>query len=68
MPEMTGYELAQEIRRRPEWNDICLVAVTGYGQESDKKLATDAGFNDHVVKPIRKEDLERLLVSLAYLK
>ena len=37
MPEMTGYELAQEIRRRPEWNDIRLVAVTGYGQESDKK-------------------------------
>ena len=61
MPEMTGYELAQEIRRRPEWNDICLVAVTGYGQESDKKLAKEAGFNSHVVKPNRKEDLERLL-------
>ena len=39
MPEMTGHELAREIRRRPEWNDICLVAVTGYGQESDKKEA-----------------------------
>ena len=64
MPEMTGYELAQEIRRRPEWNDICLVAVTGYGQESDKKEATEAGFNSHVVKPIRKEDLERLLASI----
>ena len=68
MPEMTGHELAQEIRRRPEWNDICLVAVTGYGQESDKKEATDAGFNTYVVKPICKEDLERLLVSLAYLR
>ena len=55
MPEMTGYELAREIRRRPEWNDICLVAVTGYGQESDKKLAKEAGFNSHVVKPISKE-------------
>ena len=68
MPEMTGYELAREIRRRPEWNDICLVAVTGYGQESDKKLAKEAGFNSHVVKPISREDLERLLVSLAYLR
>ena len=68
MPEMTGYELAQEIRRRPEWNDICLVAVTGYGQESDRKQAKEAGFDSHVVKPIRKEDLERILVSLAYLK
>ncbi len=45
MPEMNGYELAQEIRRRPEWNDIWLVAVTGYGQESDKKPAKEAGFN-----------------------
>jgi two-component system CheB/CheR fusion protein len=45
-----------------------LVAVTGYGQESDKKAALDAGFNSHVVKPIRKEDLERLLLSLAYLR
>lgn len=64
MPEMTGHELAREIRRRPEWNGIYLVAVTGYGQDSDKKLAKEAGFNDHVVKPIRKEDLERLLLSL----
>jgi two-component system, chemotaxis family, CheB/CheR fusion protein len=64
MPEMTGHELAQEIRRRPEWNNIYLVAVTGYSQESDKKAAKEAGFNDHVVKPISKSDLERLLVSL----
>ena len=64
MPEMTGYELAQAIRRRPEWKDICLVAATGYGQESDKKEAKEAGFNSHVVKPISRGDLERLLGSL----
>ena len=68
MPEMTGYELAQEIRRRPEWNDICLVAQSGYGQESDKKRSTDAGFNSHMVKPVGKVDLERLLASLVYLR
>ena len=61
MPEMTGYELAQEIRRRPEWSDIWLVAVTGYGQESDKKAAKEAGFNDHLVKPISTTNLECLL-------
>lgn len=61
MPEMTGYELAQAIRRRPEWNDIWLVAVTGYGQESDKKAANEAGFNDHLVKPISITNLECLL-------
>ena len=61
MPGMNGYELAQEIRRRPEWNDIWLVAVTGYGQQSDKKAAKEAGFNDHLVKPISTVKLECLL-------
>ena len=61
MPGMTGHELAQAIRRRPEWNDIWLVAVTGYGQESDKKAAKEAGFNDHLVKPISTTNLECLL-------
>jgi PAS domain S-box-containing protein len=61
MPGMNGYELAQEIRRRPEWNGIWLVALTGYGRESDKKLAKEAGFNGHLVKPINTEDLECLL-------
>ena len=61
MPEMTGYELALEIRRRPEWHDIRLVAVTGYGQESDKKAAKEAGFNDHLVKPVGTTHLECLL-------
>ncbi|MHB0960039.1 MAG: PAS domain-containing hybrid sensor histidine kinase/response regulator [Pirellulaceae bacterium] len=61
MPEMDGYKLAQAIRRRPEWNVIRLVALTGYVQESDKKAAKEAGFNQHLVKPIRKKDLECLL-------
>jgi signal transduction histidine kinase len=61
MPGMNGYELAQEIRRRSDWNDIRLVAVTGYGQESDKKEANEAGFDEHLVKPISTHNLECLL-------
>ncbi len=61
MPDMTGYELARKIRQRPEWSDISLVAVTGYGQLDDKRLASEAGFNSHVIKPIRKEDIEQIL-------
>jgi PAS domain S-box-containing protein len=61
MPGIDGYDLARAIRRRPEWKDIRLVAVTGYGQERDKATAKAAGFNDHVVKPVSKEDLKRLL-------
>jgi PAS domain S-box-containing protein len=61
MPGMSGYDLAHEIRRRPQWNDIRLVALTGFGQESDKRLSQEAGFNAHLVKPIGIEDLECLL-------
>jgi CheY-like chemotaxis protein/two-component sensor histidine kinase len=61
MPGMSGYDLAHEIRRRPQWDDIRLVALTGLGQDSDRKLSQEAGFNAHLVKPIGIEDLECLL-------
>ena len=61
MPGMDGYDLAREIRRRPQWNDIRLVALSGYGRESDKKQSEEAGFDGHLVKPITIEDLECLL-------
>jgi PAS domain S-box-containing protein len=64
MPEMDGYEFAHLIRERPDWKDIWLVAVTGYGQESDKRRSQEAGFNRHLVKPISKGDLAALLQSL----
>ena len=57
-----------KIHPKPFRNKNYLVAVTGYGQESDKKAAKEAGFDSHVVKPIGKEDLECLLVSLAFLR
>jgi PAS domain S-box-containing protein len=68
MPEMDGYALAREIRRRSEWNDIFLIAVSGYGQESDRIESIQAGFDMHIVKPICKEDLERLLGPPAYVR
>jgi PAS domain S-box-containing protein len=68
MPEMNGYEFARAIRLRPDWNEIWLVAVTGYGQDSDKRLSREAGFDSHLVKPISKDDLEHLLESAACLR
>ncbi len=52
MPGMTGYELAQRIRQRPDCSQIYLVALTGFGQSSDRDRAIEAGFDEHMVKPV----------------
>jgi len=62
MPVMDGYELASRLRDLPEMRDAFMVAVTGYGQPSDRERALSGGFDDHIVKPV---DLERLIARLA---
>ncbi len=52
MPGMTGYELARKIRAAPATADVRLVAMTGYGQLSDREQAIRAGFDEHLVKPV----------------
>lgn len=52
MPGMTGYELAQRIRQRPDCSQVYLVALTGFGQSSDRDRALEAGFDEHMVKPV----------------
>jgi len=61
LPDMDGMELARRLRARPETAGALLVAVTGYGQDSDRALALAAGFDHHLVKPI---DTERLFAIL----
>src|SRR5262249_35991328 len=65
LPVMDGYELARHLRALPGLSSIGLVAVTGYGQASDRKRAEQAGFEHHLVKPIQLEVLEGLLASRA---
>lgn len=62
MPGMSGYEVAERIRARSAGNRIVLVALTGWGQESDKRRALAAGFDRHLTKPL---DLERLRELIA---
>ena len=62
LPEMDGHELACRLRAQPETADAALIAVTGYGQESDRRRAADAGFDAHFVKPV---DIDRLSAALA---
>jgi two-component system CheB/CheR fusion protein len=61
LPLMSGYELARRIRQNPRNAAIRLVALSGYGQESDIKESLDAGFDDHVTKPPDPQRLDALL-------
>jgi CheY-like chemotaxis protein len=65
MPGMSGYELAREIRRLNMPRRPYLVAVTGYGQDSDRQEAFDAGFDRHLTKPVGLDTLQELLRSQA---
>ena len=61
LPVMDGYELAAKLRQLPRLADLQLIAVTGYGQDSDRRRSAAAGFNHHLVKPIRVDLLPDLL-------
>ena len=65
LPDLDGYELARRLRAMPETADAVLVAVTGYGQAGDRDRAHEAGFDHHLVKPVKLVDLRRLLDKLA---
>jgi signal transduction histidine kinase/PAS domain-containing protein len=65
LPGMDGYELARRLRQLPGFASIKLVAVTGYGQASDKQRAHEAGFDDHLVKPVALAALRAVLDRLA---
>jgi CheY-like chemotaxis protein len=61
LPVMDGYELASRLRELPGLQDIRLIAVTGYGQESDRRRTRAAGFQHHLVKPVDISAIEALL-------
>jgi len=63
MPRLDGYGAARELRRRDWARDSLLVALTGWGQQEDKRLAREAGFDHHMVKPVDPDALRRLLVE-----
>jgi CheY-like chemotaxis protein len=52
MPGMNGYETCRRLRRQPSERHIVIVAVTGWGQSQDKQRAIDAGFDEHLTKPV----------------
>ena len=63
MPRMNGYEACRAIREQPWGKDIVLFALTGWGQEEDKRRSREAGFDDHLVKPVEPATLVRKLAG-----
>jgi len=64
LPVIDGLELARRVRADHALDEVYLVALTGYGQATDRVTATNAGFDEHVVKPVRSDDLIRLLTEV----
>jgi CheY-like chemotaxis protein len=63
MPMLDGYEVARRLRALPEGRNLLLVAMTGWGQEEDKRRTAQAGFDHHLVKPVDPVKLEKLLAE-----
>ncbi|MCH2241218.1 MAG: response regulator, partial [Aquabacterium sp.] len=61
LPGMDGYELARRLRELPGLADVLLIAVTGYGRDTDRQAAVAAGFQLHLTKPVDTEELRRLI-------
>lgn len=65
LPGLNGYEVAKQIRNQPSLKNIVLVALTGYGQEPDRQASMEAGFNHHLIKPARLEQVQKILANVA---
>jgi signal transduction histidine kinase len=64
MPGLNGYDLARRLRAFPSTSGIVLIAVTGWGKASDRDQSREAGFDEHVVKPLEIERLQSILGRL----
>ena len=63
LPDMDGYEIACQLRAEPGLQNMTLIALTGYGQDADRKRAMAAGFDSHLVKPLDMDVLVNTIVS-----
>ena len=63
LPGMDGFEVAREMRTRAVTKTALLIALTGYGADSDKQKARDAGFDHHLVKPVSFTAIETVIAA-----
>ena len=64
LPKLDGHEVCRRIREQPWGKDIVVIALTGWGQEDDRRKSEEAGFNGHLVKPVDYDKLLELLGEL----
>jgi CheY-like chemotaxis protein len=65
MPRMDGFDVARRMRQDPASKDVFLVALTGYGQDEDRRQSQESGFNAHLVKPVLLEHLRAVLDNVS---
>jgi signal transduction histidine kinase len=65
LPRLNGLEVARRLRQDLGWRDTPLIAMTGYGQEEDRRRSEEAGFNAHLVKPVEFSELQAVLRRFA---
>src|SRR5262249_765908 len=65
LPVMNGYAVARTLRQRPEFNHVHIAAVTGWGQDEDRRQARNVGCDSHYTKPLSLAVLEDLLATIA---
>jgi PAS domain S-box-containing protein len=63
LPKLNGYDVCRRIRQQPWGSDVVIIALTGWGQDEDKRKSREAGFNGHLVKPVDHAALMKLLAS-----
>ncbi|MEJ0003177.1 MAG: response regulator [Pararobbsia sp.] len=63
LPGMDGFQIARALRAREETAGALLIALTGYGQASDRQHSHEAGFDHHFVKPVSFDDIERVIIE-----
>lgn len=68
LPEIDGYEVARRLRQDPRFKGTLMIAVSGYGSTTDQQLSREAGFDEHLTKPVDLERLNRLLSEKVGLK
>ena len=64
LPKLNGYDACRRIREQPWGKGILIAAVTGWGQEEDRRRSQEAGFDHHLIKPVGADALEALLTQL----
>ena len=64
MPRMDGYAVAAQVRGEAQYQDVTLIALTGWGQEEDRRRTREAGFDHHLTKPPGVQAIQQLVASL----